>query len=581
MKHIIKSNALRVAALWLAWPVLGLAQDADQYITLPLRDLSAFDNPAKGWKITPEVMMNPNNSTVMSKDGGEGGVLVGTAGSKLMTRAKMQDLRLRFDFMLSPGAVAYFTLPGDARVRLADGGPIHGTDATTSGFVGQAPIQNATKAAGLWQTMEIAYDASIDGQPKTGRINDIVLNNNVVQQGAYVPLTTSPPTDGMPLGLEVEKGTVAFRNIGYQQLGNRRPMSLSNIKYKLYNDISDTLKPENMVSEGPVSVVSQELGNGQKEFNLFFEGDMMVDEAGEYTFALAQSGQKATLSVDGKDVLVASGGNQQARYSNGVNLSQGKHRFALQYVRGARWAPSALGLSVIGAGLRPYDLTALTSMPVRSPQPYLGVDPENGPEMIRSFIQYQDEKLKRTHALSVGSPLGWHYSVDLNRGALLQGWRGPFADVTEMWYERGEPQLLETAGLTVLISGQSSYAALANAATAWPDSANLNYLGYRLGPDGTPVLRYAMGGATILDHIKAENNGLSRTVTVEGSPGSNAFVLLGTGKTITDEGEGLYRVDDRYYVRVASGGKAMKRTSYGREELMLPLAGKVTYRLFW
>ncbi len=580
MKSKNKVSFLRIAALWMALPGLGLAQVADQYLPLPLRDLSAFDNPPKGWKTTPEVMMNPNNSTVMSKDGDDGGVLVGTAGSKLTTRAKMQDLRLRFDFMLSPGAIAHVTLPGGARVRLADGGPVNGTDASTSGFVGQPAIQNATKAAGLWQTMELGYDASVAGRPKLGRINAIVLNDNVVQQGAYVPLNTSPLADGMPLGFEVEKGTVAFRNVGYQQLGNRRPLSLSNIKYKLYTDAWETAKPEKLAGQGAVTAISQELGNGQKEFHLFFEGDMMVEEVGDYTFNIAQSGPKAILSVDGKEVLAVGESTSQTSHSGSVNLSKGVHRFTLQYAR-FPWRAPALGLSVTGAGLRPYDLTALSSLPVPEPKPYLGIDPEDGPEMIRSFIHYQEEKYKRTHALSVGSPLGWHYSVDLNRGALLQAWRGPFAEVTEMWYERGEPQLLETAGLTVPISGQSSYAILANAATAWPDSADLNYLGYRLQSDGTPVLRYAMGSATILDHIKAEPKGLSRTVTVEGSPSGNAYTLLGTGKTITDEGEGLYRIDDRYYVRVAPGGKATKRTSYGREELMLPLAGKVMYSLFW
>ncbi len=266
--------------------------------------------------------------------------------------------------------------------------------------------------------------------------------------------------------------------------------------------------------------------------------------------------------------------------SGSTNLSQGKHRFMLHYARFPWFAP-ALGLSVTGAGLRPYDLTALSSLPVAEPKPYLAVDPEKGTEMIRSFIQYQDEKNKRTHALSVGSPLGWHYTVDLNRGALLQGWRGPFADVTEMWYQRGEPQLLETAGLTVPISGHSSYAVLANAATAWPDSADLNYLGYRLQPDGTPKLRYAMGAATLTDHIQAKADGLSRTVTIEGTSGGNVYVLVGTGKSITDEGEGLYRVDDRYYVRIPSGAKATKRTSYGREELMLPVGQGATYSLFW
>ncbi len=236
MKRTTRFNSFCFAVLCLAATGPGWAQGTDPYAPVSLRDLSAFDNPSKGWKITPEVMMNPGSSNVMSKDGGEGGVLLGTAGSSLTTRAKMQDLKLRLEFMLSPAAVAYVTLPGGARVRLAEGGPVSGADMTTSGFVGQAPIQNATKAAGLWQTMELAYDASVAGQSNVGRVNKVALNGNVVQQGAFVPLSAAMSADGMPLGLEVEKGTVAFRNIGYQQLGNRKPLSLANIKYKLFTD---------------------------------------------------------------------------------------------------------------------------------------------------------------------------------------------------------------------------------------------------------------------------------------------------------------------------------------------------------
>src|SRR5690606_30664302 len=129
------------------------------------------------------------------------------------------------------------------------------------------------------------------------------------------------------------------------------------------------------------------------------------------------------------------------------------------------------------------------------------------------------------HCLSVGGPAGWHYTADLNRGALLQVWKGEFANTTDMWYERGEPQLLHPVGLVVPISGKSSLANLPAPATAWPDSANIRYLGYRLDAQGFPALRYNLGGITVSDALVATSGGLVRPLTPEGTVAANWFVL--------------------------------------------------------
>jgi hypothetical protein len=202
--------------------------------------------------------------------------------------------------------------------------------------------------------------------------------------------------------------------------------------------------------------------------------------------------------------------------------------------------------------------------------------------MIRSFIQLDDEKYKRTHCLSVGSPAGWHYTMDLNRGALLHAWRGQFANVTEMWYERGEPQLLFTAGLTVPVSRQSNVAVLPAATTAWPDSAEINYLGYRLDAQGYPMMRYAAGAATVNDYLVPGTDGLVRTVAVEGTPGGGTlYALAGSGRQIVLVESGLYQIDDRYFVRLDKKVKPVLRNSAGRQELLLPVTGSTSYTMFW
>ena len=559
-------------------PVLLFAQPSADYNPVPLSDLSAFDVPSGTWKVSSQVAMNPLNASAVSTQSGSG-VLVGTAGSVLRTKAKMEDLRLRFEFMLSPGAKGYVVLPGGQRVLLAEGGAVHEATTSSCGFIGQVPVQNAAKAAGLWQTMELAYDAATETQPGMARLNSLTLNGVVVQQSVYLPLKNAVES-AEPLGFEVMAGTLALKNMGYQQLADRKTLVVSNITYKLYKDAWDTTNPSQLEQEGPTRVITQELGNGLRDFHLVFEGDMVVTEDGNYTFSIAQSGPRAGLTVDGKKVLTVAGSTSQDRHLGKVSLSKGTHKFQLIYSR-FPWRRPALGLSVYTAGARPYDLTALSSLPVPEPKPYIGITPKGRPEMVRSFVQYEDEKMKRTHVLSVGSPFGWHYTIDLNRGALLQAWRGQFADVTEMWYERGEPQLLDAAGLNTLVSGQSSYTVLPSSVTAWPDSSDLNYLGYRLTPEGTPVLRYALGGATLSDQISATNAGLTRTLTIEGKAGAPMYALLGAGQEITQVEKGLYRVDNRYYVRVDKKAKVTTRTSAGRQELMMAVDGTGSYSLFW
>ncbi len=199
-------------------------------------------------------------------------------------------------------------------------------------------------------------------------------------------------------------------------------------------------------------------------------------------------------------------------------------------------------------------------------------------ERIRSFVQLPGETHKRTHSLSVGSPTGYHYTVDLNQMALLQVWKGGFANVTEMWYERGEPQLLETMGTTVRLPAQSGLALLAGETAAWPDSAaenTLQYKGLSVDKMGYPTLTYTLAGTTVTDSIRPERDGIARVLRVAGTPTGRLYCRVAAGQTIDDMGNGLYAIDDRsYFIRVDPALKPRQRSSGGRQELLLPLAVK-------
>jgi hypothetical protein len=171
--------------------------------------------------------------------------------------------------------------------------------------------------------------------------------------------------------------------------------------------------------------------------------------------------------------------------------------------------------------------------------------------------------------------------MDLNRGALLQAWRGQFANVTEMWYERGEPQLLSPAGLTVPVSGKSSLAVLENTSAAWPDSSDINFLGYKIDAKGFPGFRYAIGSATISDQIVSDNAGITRTFFVEGTPKGSVYSLMAKGKDVVMIEKGLYQVDNRYYVQVDKKTNVILRPVGEYKELLLPVSATTHYTMFW
>ncbi|WP_254560347.1 family 16 glycoside hydrolase [Dyadobacter diqingensis] len=574
----MRSIIQKLSLFFLAFPLVVSAQTGKgNYSPVSLKDLSSFDNSGSNWSVKGSIAIHPSKTEAAKTQGGEG-TLVGNAGAAISTKFKAKDLRLYTEFMLSPGAEGNIVLPGGQRLRLADNKQKE-PSALTTGFIRQFPSQNAAKAPGLWQAIELAYDASVSTVKNSARLNSLKLNGVTVLESVYLPLSKSV-ADAQPISFEVTKGTIAFRNIGYQLLNDRKPLSLNNLTYKLYSDKWDATEYSKLEKEAKTPSLTQEVTNGMREFHLVYEGEMTAEEEGDYVFTTIYSGPILTLDIDGKTVVTSGESTSQESHTGSVSLSKGTHRFKIHYSR-FPWRQPALGLRVQKAGIRQYDLHILSSLPEPEPKPYIGVTPDLRPEMVRSFILLSGEKYKRTHCLSVGSPTGWSYTMDLNRGALLQAWRGQFANVTEMWYERGEPQLLEPAGLTVPVSGKSSIAVLDDEKATWPDSANVNYQGYTLDAQGFPAIRYAVGSASVSDHITSTAEGIIRNIEVKGTPSGTLYSLLASGKQIQMIEKGLYQVDDRYYIQIDKKTKVVLRTSGENQELLLPVSGSASYSMFW
>ncbi len=224
--------------------------------------------------------------------------------------------------------------------------------------------------------------------------------------------------------------------------------------------------------------------------------------------------------------------------------------------------------------------------------PAIFVEPGAEPALIRGFVNHGG--VKKTHTIAVGDPEGIHYTMDLRQGALLQTWKGPFIETTDMWHSRGTEQLAVPLGSVITFSGAPTVARLASETTAWPDSMgnDFTFKGYELDEPGRPSFHYQLGDAMVTDRLLPSEDGstLSRELSIQ-SPSSleGYWVRLASGQMINSTSRGKFQIDgNTYYVEMpeqASQRYLVRTTSKGQELLVrLSADSKTTtvqYTLIW
>jgi hypothetical protein len=538
---------------------------------LPALSLAQLTKPA-GWQLVGSVSPTADGSSMRPQSGSA--VLVGTQ-EPITLLTPTSDFRLRFDLMMTPNTDVVMTLPSGQPISFA-----HTQD-----------ISRLLKAPGLWQTVEVWYKM---GNGKGAAILEkLTLNGITVREGQTLTGIKSGP-----LTIAAKTGTVAIRNAGYRAMSPQSvakwsgPLSYTIVEGGYIQDPQEAMKKK-VLKQDTTSMLTYEVSYGQpRQYTMFFTGKLNVFQAGDYQFDLNQGGV-AALWVDGKEVLPIKHLELGMPNSGNATLTAGPHDVRVYFSRS--WFRPGLGLYVSQAGTRPQPLHTQTSLPEPDPVAVVSVNPDysdarNQVQRIRSFVQLPGEKTKRTHSLSVGSPAGLHYTVDLNQMALFQVWKGDFANTTEMWYERGEPQLLAPLGTTVLLAPQTPLATLTNDSAAWPDSLGENVLQYKglsVDKQGIPTLEYNLAGAMVTDATRAEGDALVRTLTITGSPSSTPYCRVAAGSSVEEVSKGLYAINDRsYYVRLDPKVKITVRQSNGKQELLLPVvlkngAGSVQYSIIF
>ncbi len=198
-------------------------------------DLSAWAKPLGQWEVAGKVIKSPDDETKLSAEKGTGVIYNGPNGrtKNLLTKEKHGDVTAHIEFMVPKGSnsgiyfmgryeIQVFDSWGVADPQYSDCGGIYRRLKDAKGSEGRAPLVNASKEPGWWQSFDVVFKAPrFDENGKkiaNAMFVEVYHNGKLVQKDQEVTGMTcsgaypvEEPTG--PLMLQGDHGPVAYRNI--------------------------------------------------------------------------------------------------------------------------------------------------------------------------------------------------------------------------------------------------------------------------------------------------------------------------------------------------------------------------------
>ena len=624
-KLLIKSLTLLIySACWLSCtqkssPVennsLLVSPSSLPFTILPLTGLEAFTASADNWQIAGRVTSDFTKTLDISVEKGIGvlaNVTTHENSSNIYSNFEHGDIELDIEFMMPKGSNSGIFFQSRYEIQLLDSWGVQNLTSQdcgsiyerwddqksegSKGYEGHAPDKNASKAPGLWQHLHIKFKApkfDAEGIKITNArfeevtYNGVLIHKNVELSGPTRGGETANPIEisTAPLMIQGDHGPVAFRNFKYKLYG-ADTLTTTNITYDYYEvetPISALPNFDSLIinETGTTDVIDvNKLSKRRDGVAFVFNGTLKVIREGDYLFDLA-SDDGSMLFID-NDLIIDNNGKHDFESKKGlITLSKGFHQFKIDYFN-YTWG-KGLALKYEGPQQELRTLQGLFPYPTNYEKKSLLVDPLESPEMIRSFAQYGTEK--RTHVISVGDPKGVHFSYDLHNGSLLKVWKGGFADVTEMWEDRGTEQLLVPQEMSLEVDENIIAGLLPESSSPYPQTLDDQMVakGYEMNIEKKPVFIFQAKDALIKDSYGPNNtgDGLTRTIQLTGKKGY--FSRAASGLHIQKVNNDYYVIDGKYYLRNLGSAVPFIREIGDIQELIYPLEErqKVQYSLLW
>lgn len=574
-------------------------------------DSPLFTSKSSNWKIVKDVNVNIDEKNSLSFIPGAGVLLCehqqGKYGMEyeLFSKQEHGDMDIEFDFMMAKGSNSGFYIQSRYEIQLFDSwgvktpkyydcGGIYerwkeNNPEGEKGYEGYAPRVNVCKAPGLWQHMKISFQAprfNTEGKKIANAkilfitLNGILIHENVELSGVTRGSISETEVANAPFRIQGDHGSIAFRNI-YIDDFDKTPGSLTDLNYKVYygSYMHDADLSKIKINEsGKTNELTWEVTKNTNNYVFVINGKYNAPTAGKYTFT-TQMGGNSTLKVDGKQILgnnwTVSGQTREAS----VDLTAGEHSIELFNNKRDGWLKPVLGFWSAGPGFRATAHHSLGSTIASK-----GADPiiinANTNTTLRSFMDFKknptDKNFRIVHAISVGSPSQIHYTYDLDKGTIVQAWKGNFLDATPMWNNRGDGTSVPLGSVTLFNHDLT----LSKPNSAWPiDTTGSGYrpLGYTLDENDLPTFKYEIYGTKVSDAIKVvEEKYLAREISL--SNANDLVAKVAEGKIIEEVAKGLYAIDDKSYFIKTSQQAEIKNNN---ELYIRPENNKISYQILF
>ncbi|SFT52299.1 protein of unknown function [Algoriphagus locisalis] len=565
-------------------------------------DLNSFEGNKGSWTEVGKVWADPTvPNELQSADGS--GVMANLPGKKnpgadIISKEKYGDVDLSLEYMVAPESNSGVYLQGNYEIQILDswantttkpgdnGGIYQRWDDSKpegqKGYQGYAPRQNVSKAPGIWQKLEVSFQAAkFDAAGKkienarflSVRLNGVTIHENLEVFGPTRGSLTGEDVALGPLRIQGDHGAVAFRNIEITPFNAKTP-TVSGVSYETFQGSFNNLEElagKTATAKGSAASLS-EVPASVSDVNLTkYNANLNVAEAGEYQITLQVPGGLAGFVVGNETLSELSNRGVRVR----KQLNAGNNPIQIIASKNRNWSVDGFNMAISGPGLRNTELLVSEAGAYQETDPIL-VDADETP-VLRSFRDIPNTP-RLSHVVSVASKAQVNYAYDMETGTLIQVWRGEFLDATPMWNSRGNGVSVPLGSVINLTSP-----AINAVNSDYSASEEFRTKGYQLMNGSEDVVfSYLLSGQTVKDEIKVLESGKGIKRSVSGA--GNGFYKVAAGTEIEKVGKGYYLLPETgVYLEYdeAAFGAPVTHSTDGKAGIFLPAKGNIVYNLLF